>query len=82
MTNYGKKLLTGRWTGHELDMMQQAWHAGVSLPYPIGARGDGLLMQFLGDAVELVGIHRSRQQGRGNLHIVVAERFDIEPTLA
>jgi RIO kinase 1 len=50
MTNYGKKLLTGRWTGHELDMMQQAWKAGVQLPYPIGPRGDGLLMQFLGDA--------------------------------
>jgi RIO kinase 1 len=50
MTNYGKKLLTGRWTGHELEMMQQAWHAGVNIPYPVGARGDGLLMQFVGDA--------------------------------
>jgi RIO kinase 1 len=49
MTNYGKKLLTGRWTGHELDMMQQAWNAGVHVPYPVGPRGDGLLMQFLGD---------------------------------
>jgi RIO kinase 1 len=50
MTKYGKKLLTGRWTGHELEMMQHAWRAGVNLPYPVGARGDGLLMQFLGDA--------------------------------
>jgi RIO kinase 1 len=50
MTKYGKKLLTGRWTGHELDMMQHAWDAGVNVPYPIGERGDGLLMQFLGDA--------------------------------
>ena len=49
MTNYGKKLLTGRWTGHELDMMQHAWNAGVNVPYPVGERGDGLLMQFLGD---------------------------------
>jgi RIO kinase 1 len=48
-TKYGKQLLRGRWTGHELDMMQHAWDAGVNLPYPIGARGDGLLMQFLGD---------------------------------
>ena len=38
MTNYGKKLLTGRWTGHELDMMQQAWDAGVQVPYPVGPR--------------------------------------------
>jgi RIO kinase 1 len=50
MTKYGKKLLTGRWTGHELEMMQHAWRADVNVPYPIGARDDGLLMQFLGDA--------------------------------
>ena len=49
MTNYGKKLLTEKWTGHELDMMQQAWRAGVNVPYPVGERGDGLLMQYLGD---------------------------------
>jgi RIO kinase 1 len=50
MTKYGKKLLTGRWTGHELEMMQHAWRAGVNVPYPIGPRDDGLLMQFVGDA--------------------------------
>lgn len=49
MTNYGKKLLTAKWTGHELDMMQAAWRAGVSVPYPVGPREDGLLMQYLGD---------------------------------
>jgi len=49
MTNYGKTLLTGRWTGHELDMLQHAWEAGVNVPYPLGSRGDGLLMQFVGD---------------------------------
>jgi RIO kinase 1 len=50
MTKYGKKLLTGRWTGHELEMMQHAWRADVNVPYPIGPRDDGLIMQFLGDA--------------------------------
>src|SRR6478672_4757253 len=50
MTNYGKKLLTARWTGHELEMMQHAWRAGVNVPYPLGPRDDGLLMQFVGDA--------------------------------
>jgi RIO kinase 1 len=49
MTNYGKSLLTARWTGHELDMLQHAWNAGVNVPYPLGERGDGLLMQFVGD---------------------------------
>ena len=50
MTKYGKKLLTGKWTGHELDMMQHAWDAGVNVPYPVGTLGDGMLMQYLGDA--------------------------------
>ncbi|HEV2370114.1 MAG TPA: RIO1 family regulatory kinase/ATPase [Acidimicrobiales bacterium] len=49
MTGYGKTLLTRRWTGHELDIMQRAWNAGVPVPYPVGSRGDGLLMQYVGD---------------------------------
>jgi RIO kinase 1 len=49
MTNYGKSLLTKRWTGHELDIMTRAWAAGVNVPYPVGPRGDGLLMEFIGD---------------------------------
>jgi RIO kinase 1 len=47
-SGYGRQLLSGDWTGHELDMMQRAWNAGVNVPYPVGPRGDGLLMQFLG----------------------------------
>ena len=50
MTKYGRTLVTGRWSGHELDVMQRVWHAGVNVPYPVGARDDGFLMQFLGDA--------------------------------
>jgi len=49
MTKYGKELLTTRWTGHELDVMERAWEAGVSVPYPVGPRDDGMLMQYLGD---------------------------------
>ena len=49
MTTYGKTLVTSRWTGHELDVMQKAWAAGVNVPYPVGTRGDGMLMQFVGD---------------------------------
>lgn len=86
MTKYGKKLLTGRWTGHELDMMQQAWHAGVSTPYPVGTRGDGLLMQFLGDigqaaprlAEARLGpsqIHSACQQLVDNLKLLVGAGF-------
>ena len=48
MTGYGKELLTRRWTGHELDMMERAWAAGVRVPYPVGPRGDGMLMEYVG----------------------------------
>lgn len=86
MTNYGKKLLTGRWTGHELDMMQQAWNAGVNVPYPVGELGDGLLMQFLGEveraaprlAEARLGsseVARARVQVVDNLRLMVAGGF-------
>jgi RIO kinase 1 len=86
MTNYGKKLLTGRWTGHELDMMEQAWNAGVNVPYPVGPRGDGLLMQFLGDVERAAPrlaearlrrpeIARAREQLVENLRLLVGAGF-------
>ena len=49
MTNYGKRLLTERWTGHEFEVMQRAWEAGVTVPYPVEERGDGLLMELVGN---------------------------------
>jgi RIO kinase 1 len=48
-TKYGKRLRAERWTGHELEVMQRAWAAGVNVPYPVGGRDDGLLMQFVGE---------------------------------
>ena len=86
MTNYGKKLLTGRWTGHELEMMQHAWRAGVSVPYPIGPRGDGLLMQLLGDTertaprlvearLSAAEIHCAATQLVDNLRLLVGAGF-------
>lgn len=67
MTNYGKKLLTGRWTGHELEMMQHAWRAGVNVPYPVGARGDGLLMAYLGDHESAAPRLAEARLGKGDL---------------
>jgi RIO kinase 1 len=86
MTNYGKKLLTGRWTGHELDMMQHAWNAGVSVPYPVGPRGDGMLMQFLGDTertaprlvearLSAAEIHHAATELVANLKLLVGAGF-------
>jgi RIO kinase 1 len=86
MTNYGKKLLTSRWTGHELEMMQHAWNAGVSVPYPIGSRDDGLLMQFLGDTertaprlvearLSAVEIRRAAAELIANLELLVGAGY-------
>jgi RIO kinase 1 len=51
MTDYGKHLLAERWPGQELDALQQAYDAGVTVPYPVEFTGDGMLMQLVGDAV-------------------------------
>ncbi len=86
MTKYGKQLLTGKWTGHELDMMQQAWDAGVNVPYPVGSRGDGMLMQFVGDAegaaprlaearLQPDEVLRAREQLIENLRLLVGAGF-------
>jgi len=49
MTDYGKRLLAERWPGQELETLQQAHAAGVTVPYPVDFTGDGMLMQLIGD---------------------------------
>lgn len=73
MTNYGKTLLTGRWTGHELEMMQHAWEAGVNVPYPVGPRGDGMLMQYLGDADAAAPRLAQARLGRAAINVAFAQ---------
>jgi len=51
MTDYGKHLLAERWPGQELEALQAAHDAGVTVPYPVEFTGDGMLMQLIGDAV-------------------------------
>ena len=86
MTKYGKRLLTARWTGHELEMLQHAWDAGVNVPCPVGARGEGLLMQYLGDLdgaapslgqarLERGAIESAREQVLENLELLVGAGF-------
>lgn len=49
MTRYGKKLLADRWPGQEMESLERAHAAGVTVPYPVEFTGDGMLMQMLGD---------------------------------
>jgi RIO kinase 1 len=69
-------LLTGRWTGHELDMMQHAWQAGVNVPYPVGPRGDGLLMQFVGDAERAAPRLSEARLARGEIRSAFTQLID------
>jgi RIO kinase 1 len=50
MTEQGKRILAERWPGQELDSLCRAHAAGVTVPYPVEFTGDGMLMQFIGDA--------------------------------
>lgn len=48
-TAFGRTLLAASWTGHEFDVMERLWNAGVDVPYPVSPTHDGFLMQFVGD---------------------------------
>lgn len=48
-TDYGKRVLAERWPGQELETLERAHAAGVTVPYPVEFTGDGMLMQLIGD---------------------------------
>lgn len=49
MSTYGRKLLQGRWTGIEHEVMERLWRRGVSVPYPIAYADDVFDLQYIGD---------------------------------
>jgi RIO kinase 1 len=49
MSSYGKRLLQSRWTGHEHDVIETLWQAGMTVPYPVSYADEVLTLQFLGD---------------------------------
>jgi RIO kinase 1 len=48
-SRHGRRVLQEDWAGHELDVLRRLWDAGATVPYPVAATADGLLMQYLGD---------------------------------
>ena len=50
MSTYGKHLLQDRWTGHEHDVMQRLWDAGLCVPYPIAHGVEDLDLEYVGDS--------------------------------
>ena len=48
----GHEMAAAMWPANELAMLERAWHAGASVPYPVDRTADGLLMEFVGDRDE------------------------------
>jgi RIO kinase 1 len=59
----GHQMSAQMWPNNELAMLQRAWRAGASVPYPVSRTDDGVLMEFIGErdqaAPRLVNAHLS-----------------------
>ena len=51
-SRHGHQLSAAMWPSNELAMLERAWDAGASVPYPVARTADGLLMEFIGDLGE------------------------------
>lgn len=49
-TAHGRDVIEHMWPVQEHAMLERAWDAGVSVPYPVERTEDGVLMEFIGDA--------------------------------
>jgi RIO kinase 1 len=45
----GHQMSAQMWPNNELAMLQRAWRAGASVPYPVSRTDDGVLMEFVGE---------------------------------
>lgn len=50
MSAHGQRLLQSNWTGHEAQVLQELWDAGLKVPYPVSHTETSLTMQYVGDA--------------------------------
>ena len=48
-TDWGHKVKCMVWSMNEITMLERAWSAGASVPYPVERTDAGLLMEFIGD---------------------------------
>jgi len=62
-SRHGHEVSSQMWPNNELAMLQRAWRAGASVPYPVSRTDDGVLMEFIGErdqaAPRLVNAHLS-----------------------
>jgi RIO kinase 1 len=52
-TAHGRHVIERMWPVQEHEMLERAWHAGASVPYPVELTEDGVLMELIGDAASV-----------------------------
>jgi RIO kinase 1 len=48
-TAHGNEVVERMWPIQEMTMLERAWAAGASVPYPLERTADGVVMEFIGD---------------------------------
>jgi RIO kinase 1 len=48
-TAHGSEVVERMWPIQEMAMLERAWAAGASVPYPLERTDDGVVMEFIGD---------------------------------
>jgi RIO kinase 1 len=60
-SRHGQALAATLWPIQEWAYLRRAWGAGVAVPYPVEQTADGMLMEFIGDHVEMVAAPKLAQ---------------------
>jgi RIO kinase 1 len=48
-TEFGRKVQTGSWVGHEYEVLKELHDAGCDVPRPLASAADAILIEFVGD---------------------------------
>ncbi len=51
-TTFGHEVMAELWPANEYEMLDRAWRAVASVPYPVERTDDGLLMEYVGDRAQ------------------------------
>jgi RIO kinase 1 len=64
------------WPAMEMETLSRAWRAGASVPFPVEQTDDGILMEYIGDAVQVAPRVVDARLEPGQLHEAWAQLVD------
>jgi RIO kinase 1 len=83
-SRFGEQFAASLWPVNEMAMLERAWAAGASVPYPVERTDDGILMEFVGDrrsaAPRLVQAGLSRDEARDAADQLIASLHALSST--